>query len=1056
MEILFRNDKIKPIVSLVLLDWSCRESFHMLQYLANQTVSREQYEIVWIEYYSRRSVEIAAGLKECKDSGKPPILDNWIVMDMPNDIYYHKHLMYNVGIALSRGRIVAICDSDAIVKSTFIESIINTFEENENIILHLDEVRNVNRRFYPFNFPSIEEVTKDGCANWRGKKTTGILERKDPIHSRNYGACMCALREDLVTIGGADEHIDYLGHICGPYEMTFRLVNAGKKELWHQKDFLYHVWHPGTDGLNNYLGPHDGKNVSSRALEARAAGRILPWVENAAIKEMRLNKKTMTREALLAQAINQDFLKEWQVDKNKFLISFGRIAYHRKEFAEALKNWQEVSGPMALDDNFLSEFGWAYYFTSAYDKAIELFHKALRINEENQLALVGLGWAHIQHKSFSQAKEHFDNVLKVKAFKDPALLRDATSGLEMLRKIAPDGVNISKKVLSRFLSSHTVARIPRSTFIYQYYWDKIIRRIINRDFRMPERLRDKIKKIAILRPFLDTDHVLGRNGSNSRLIKGLPEYITYGGYPCDIPIFNIKPNLDFLLLELPPRYMPMMPNGLGYVHNILTKCGINFQTIDANIIIYHRYHERRIRERLNPVMTSAGYKMVDDPWDNTHIAEWDKDEVVSHFMPDFEEILNEISRNKPKVVGISLNGGNRTVVKNFVRAIRQRVPDIVIVVGGYDCVYHGMAQYLFSDFDYMVIGEAELTLENLVKELSAGRRPKDLTGVVSRYDTPGRVWTHPPLLGDLDAIDFPRYPWASRVWYQTYDRRHLIPITASRGCNWSRCRFCGECFSFRVRNSVKVADEIEYHTRHGFHTFHFNESDVNGDSQALYDLCSEVIRRKLNVKFVAQLRIDKRNTAEYFRHLAKAGFTHLRFGVDGWTDNLIRLQNKGYNMGIVVQNLRDCHAAGITTTVNMVIGVPGETENDVDEAVKNIISCKNYISLVESFNTLLLVYGSEYHRNPNKYKIHFRKEKEEIHRTYVHYVPAELWYSEDPYIDQEVRMHRLERIISELYKNGVNIGSFATKVVENLRLERSRIAKVGMNKVCSGSSESIA
>ena len=66
-------------------------------------------------------------------------------------------------------------------------------------------------------------------------KTTGLLDNVDPLHTRNYGACMSALREDLLKIGGADEHIDYLEHICGPYEMTFRLVNAGKREVWYRR-----------------------------------------------------------------------------------------------------------------------------------------------------------------------------------------------------------------------------------------------------------------------------------------------------------------------------------------------------------------------------------------------------------------------------------------------------------------------------------------------------------------------------------------------------------------------------------------------------------------------------------------------------------------------------------------------------------------------------------------------------------------------------------------------------------------------------------------------------
>ena len=61
-------------VSIILLDWSCRESFHILHYLNDQTIQREKYEIIWIEYYGRRPTEIEAGLKECERLGKSPIL----------------------------------------------------------------------------------------------------------------------------------------------------------------------------------------------------------------------------------------------------------------------------------------------------------------------------------------------------------------------------------------------------------------------------------------------------------------------------------------------------------------------------------------------------------------------------------------------------------------------------------------------------------------------------------------------------------------------------------------------------------------------------------------------------------------------------------------------------------------------------------------------------------------------------------------------------------------------------------------------------------------------
>jgi hypothetical protein len=269
--IIKKSDK-KPKISFILLDWNCRESFHIFDYFKNQTIDSSQYEIMWVEYYKNRPKEL-----EDKD------IDQWIIMGMEDDFYYHKHLMYNVGIFHARGDIVVIMDSDVMLKPTFVETILKEFEENENLVLHLDEFRNINPKYYPFNYLSFDDFMNDGCKNEENGFTTGISRKYEPIHNLNYGACFCAKKDDLIKIGGADEHIDYLGHICGPYELTFRLENLGRETKWSKTEFLYHTWHPGSDGVGNYLGPHDGKNVSTRSLELLDNQRVEPYKFNEAI-----------------------------------------------------------------------------------------------------------------------------------------------------------------------------------------------------------------------------------------------------------------------------------------------------------------------------------------------------------------------------------------------------------------------------------------------------------------------------------------------------------------------------------------------------------------------------------------------------------------------------------------------------------------------------------------------------------------------------------------------------------------------------------------------------
>ena len=324
-------------VSFVLLDWSCRESFHMLDYLAEQTVPRNEYEILWLEYYDRQPAELMQRIETALADGRPSPVDTHALLEMPRTAYYHKHLLYNAGLMLAAGEIVCFCDSDTMVSPTFVESILREFEADPDIVLHHDEVRHPSRDFHPFRYPTFEDVRGPGSTTIVNRRTLGLWDEVDPLHTRNYGACVSAKRADLIAIGGADMHLDYLGHVCGPYSMTFRLVNAGKREVWHRHEFLYHTWHPGEAGDNNYFGPHDGLSMSTTALEARKTGRVEPLEEHPAIALLKANPKTSEAE-LLDRLVNPAWLETWNIERLNIEVrsrdvTWGAITMHQSRGA---------------------------------------------------------------------------------------------------------------------------------------------------------------------------------------------------------------------------------------------------------------------------------------------------------------------------------------------------------------------------------------------------------------------------------------------------------------------------------------------------------------------------------------------------------------------------------------------------------------------------------------------------------------------------------------------------------------------------------------------------
>src|SRR2546421_12853432 len=115
-----------PLVSIILLDWNCRERFQALEWLPTQNIPRDQYELIWLEL---------------SDRVVPEALQNADVVITCNQKKgaYHKHKGYNAGLLEARGEIITVCDSDAVFPPNFVKSIIDSFRgangENKSLAL---------------------------------------------------------------------------------------------------------------------------------------------------------------------------------------------------------------------------------------------------------------------------------------------------------------------------------------------------------------------------------------------------------------------------------------------------------------------------------------------------------------------------------------------------------------------------------------------------------------------------------------------------------------------------------------------------------------------------------------------------------------------------------------------------------------------------------------------------------------------------------------------------------------------------------------------------------
>lgn len=528
-------------------------------------------------------------------------------------------------------------------------------------------------------------------------------------------------------------------------------------------------------------------------------------------------------------------------------------------------------------------------------------------------------------------------------------------------------------------------------------------------------------------------------------------------YPIDLPEVKVSEGLDFVIVDCPSRNLSLMPNGLAYVNNALKKTPVSFQIVDLDIIAYHRFHMHRLFDVGGEVVLPGGLVVPEDPWQAEHYDLWTtsgggaagptgKNEVLEFFRPLLDELIDEVARARPKVLGLSIQGCNEAAAKEVALGVKARHPDVVIVVGGFSCYNADVGRRAFPECDYMCIGESDLTVGPLIEALARGERPFNQPGILSRFDTPEYRYIPAPMIHNLDQIEFPKYEWCDLKVYRNFNDYQLTPIIASRGCRWSRCTFCAERFYWRIRTPENFVDELEWLVDQGCHLFMFNESDLNGMPERVMEICDEIIRRGLHrkVKLTGQLRIHKKSSRAFFEKLRAANFVALRFGVDAFSENTLRLQKKGYTVDMVSQNLKDCWEVGIFTEVNWVIGVPGETDVDVEEGIQLILKNRQYIGRLANINPLILVNGSVYWIDPDAHDIVFRQPKDDLYAQYPRALPADQWYSVNPYIDAQVRKERFERIVTALHDAGFNVGAWANRIIEDVKLSRDK-ARTGGN-----------
>jgi len=314
----------------------------------------------------------------------------------------------------------------------------------------------------------------------------------------------------------------------------------------------------------------------------------------------------------------------------------------------------------------------------------------------------------------------------------------------------------------------------------------------------------------------------------------------------------------------------------------------------------------------------------------------DVDIVDEPCTPDCHALVKRLlAEKKPVAVGItSMTGAQIRYGLALARLVREH-SDAAIVWGGIHASLLPEQTARHPLVDYVIAGEGECALADLVECLAAGRDPDGIPGLYVEHGGEVRGVRRD---GYLDLADLPEIPY-DLVDVERYISRRpdlgaerYFEICTSRGCP----HHCGFCYIESVHGSRwrsidadGAVDRIKALVkRYSLDCVSFREDNFFVSRRRVEAIARRLIDDEVGIRWAASCRINyfAQYTPEFVDLLRRSGCALLTFGVESGSDRVLEFIGKGITVEQVGEVARRVHDGGIRGTYHFMGGFPSETE----------------------------------------------------------------------------------------------------------------------------------
>jgi len=324
----------------------------------------------------------------------------------------------------------------------------------------------------------------------------------------------------------------------------------------------------------------------------------------------------------------------------------------------------------------------------------------------------------------------------------------------------------------------------------------------------------------------------------------------------------------------------------------------------------------------------------------------------------YSDLEQELRDFNPDWTGISAITFESNGVHRVASIVKKFRCDLPVVVGGPHASSYTDQIMADPNIDYAIIGEGELTIDDLSRALKGGNPVNQIDGLAWRKEGHLCINERRRYVTDLDVLPFPAWDLVDISLYKKFHRmsrigtKNYMGLFTSRACPFE-CLYCHKLFGkrFRKRSPENVMAEIKtLYENYNVTEFEIIDDCFNLDLPRAKRIFEMIIdsRIKLRLMFPNGVRGEYLDE-EFIAKGKQAGLTYMSFAIETATPRLQKMLRKNINFDKIEKNIALVRKYHIICLGFFMLGFPTETREEleatIDYAVRSQLHAANFFAV---------------------------------------------------------------------------------------------------------------